>query len=428
MVVRNVNRHQNVLDTYDEFLGLPEGTKDMEFFAEGKYQNAWKLHLYTSPEVDVKNPTIQDTVKYFMDHNIQFKMGNCGDETKKFTIYVGDRDEATKLSQTLDETFGSDYAKLSSPETKVLYEDQEIAKNIGIRFEGVNGDHMDSLFTSYGCQGTNSLKGSFHEDNQDLNALSAHCFMAENCGYKYLGQSYKEDKWDKKIFGDKFNQLTLPEIEDYVSQKLNILHKTSQKNYIKENNLVEPSDGVALSVYDVLGYDKGSSQAQERDNTILAKRRENPILSRINLPEDVSIKISNLGIISEADNVLITKDENENKVIKYKKDGEVITSCTLSQDGKRYIKLFHEDKTLEYMINSTEAKKRYGNVYISVGNDRALYSNLHNIVNQSQAIWNNYIKGNYDKQISSEKKSAGSQPNASLMKLMAGLRNQQINS
>jgi hypothetical protein len=99
--------HINNVTSFDEFLSLPPDAKDMEYQTGRDDNHAWKLHIFLNQEGrTVSDPLIQDTVRFLIDNEVSFKMGNGGDGGKVFTIYVGEYDQARQVAQKLNKRFG----------------------------------------------------------------------------------------------------------------------------------------------------------------------------------------------------------------------------------------------------------------------------------------------------------------------------------
>lgn len=188
--------HINYIDSYDEFKKLLANTRDMQFNNGRDDNHAWKLHIFLDQDnKTVTSPVIQNTVKFLIENNVSFKMGNGGDDGKVFTVYIGEMDQALQIGYLLNENFGVDYKK-EYPVGVNLPEDMRIFDNIGMRFEGCIDDwssaNKDSVFAYYGYQGIPTFRRGQMiidgKDDKELQALACHIFLAEKCGYKYLGK------------------------------------------------------------------------------------------------------------------------------------------------------------------------------------------------------------------------------------------------
>mgnify|MGYP006981657113 FL=1 len=81
--------HINYISSFNEFLSLPENTKDMEFQTGLNDNHAWKMHIFLDQNnCTVSNRLIKNTAEFLIKNNISFKMGNGGDDGKVFTVYV----------------------------------------------------------------------------------------------------------------------------------------------------------------------------------------------------------------------------------------------------------------------------------------------------------------------------------------------------
>ena len=259
--------HINFVHSFSEFLSLPEKTKDMEFFAGKDDNHAWKLHIFLNQdERTVTDPIIKNTAKFFIDNNISFKMGNGGDGGKVFTAYIGEFDKASQVATQLNTLFGEEYKK-DCPSPQKTSSDILVFNNIGMRFEGTKYENKDSLFMHYGVIGIPTLDRNLQFNginDRKLSALACHIFLAEKCGTKYLGSDYKNNPWANKVFADLPNKYNSQQISDYVSQALNILRATHQERFIYEKNLVDSSQGIKLSVDEIISGKNTVKTSPER--------------------------------------------------------------------------------------------------------------------------------------------------------------------
>lgn len=68
------------------------------------------MHIFLNQDNrTVSDPLIKDTVKFLIDNEVSFKMGNGGDGGKVFTIYIGEYDKARSIAEQLNKQFGDKY-------------------------------------------------------------------------------------------------------------------------------------------------------------------------------------------------------------------------------------------------------------------------------------------------------------------------------
>lgn len=248
--------HINYISSFNEFLSLPENTKDMEFQTGLNDNHAWKMHIFLDQNnCTVSNRLIKNTAEFLIKNNISFKMGNGGDDGKVFTVYVGEYDKTLRLATELNRRFGAQYAQNYPTGGAQTPEDRKIYNNIGIRFEGINSNPEDSLFAYYGHNGIPALKPDLAfagRQNWQLSALACHIFLAEKCGAKYLGDNYGNQPWANQAFADLPQKFSSEQINNYVTDALKFMHATHQERFIYPKNLVPTENSVTLSVNDII--------------------------------------------------------------------------------------------------------------------------------------------------------------------------------
>ncbi|MBE6444459.1 MAG: hypothetical protein E7019_00165 [Alphaproteobacteria bacterium] len=379
--------HVNYVHSFDEFLSLPQNSKDMEFQAGKDDNHAWKLHIFLDQtDRTVSDPIIKDTVKFLIDNEISFKMGNGGDGGKVFTIYIGEYDKAQYIAKQLNENFGDRYKKDFPRGGIDTSEDMHIFNNIGMRFEGVKDswikENEDSSFSYYGYEGIPSLDHNLQFNNMNdrvLSALACHIFLAEKCGTKYLGQNYKKNPWANKIFEDLSTKYTHKEIQDYVSSALKHLRTTHQERFIHKKNLVSPEQGVSLSIDDIIPPSTFSSQIND-----------------INLPQtsnsQINISVKNLELMPNADNITIRKNKHGNDILEYKQGDKILASCSLNGE-EHCVRLYSDDGSFtEYLTSpKNRTKKIKGEKLYPIANP-SLECKIDNIVSFSKAIYEKQLR------------------------------------
>lgn len=261
--------HINFINSYSDFLSLPDNTKDMEFQTGLDDNHAWKLHIFLSPDTTTSSQTAKNTADFLIKNNVSFKMGNGGDDGKVFTVYVGDYDKASEIATALNNNFGTQYFKnypLGGAQTP---EDRKPYNNIGMRFEGVNSKSDDSLFAYYGHRGIPALQYNLSFagiQNWQLSALACHIFLAEKCGDKYLGTSYRSHPWANQAFSDLSQKFSMQQINAYVSDALKLMRATHQEKFIYAKNLVPAERAVHLGVNDIITPKKQTAQQAVLDS------------------------------------------------------------------------------------------------------------------------------------------------------------------
>ena len=365
--------HQNYVNSYEQFLSLPSNTKDMEFQTGEDDNHAWKLHIFLDQEkLTVSNPIVKDTVKYLMDENISFKMGNGGDNGKVFTIYIGEYEKAQRVAKQLNNKFGNRY-KEDYPQGLInTPEDMKVFNNIGIRFEGTNSYNDDSIFAYYGHQGVPAFKRNLSIrgiQDEKLSALACHIFLAEKCGAKYLGENYNQNPWANKIFEDLPKKYTYEEVQGYVSDALNILRSLHQERFIYDKNRVSSEQGVSLSIDDII-----------------------PTFKQSSLNKEINVSVKNLEIVSNADKITIRKNEYGNDILEYKKGDKILASCSLNGE-EHCVRLYSDDGLFtEYMTSPNKKTKRIKGDTLYPITDSYLEARIDNIASLSKALGNRHLK------------------------------------
>ena len=369
--------HINFIHSFEDFLSLPPNTQDMEF-SSGEYDNhAWKLHICLNQnDRTVSDPVIKNTAKFLIDNNISFKMGNGGDGGKVYTIYVGEYHKAMSVATQLNERFSEEYKKDFPKGTGDLTEDMHVFDNIGMRFEGVADNwcdrNKDSLFSYYGYEGIPSIdKDQLFNGIYDcqLSALACHIFLAENCGSKYLGPDYKKKPWANEIFKNLPNKYTYQEISDYVSSALDLLKSTNQRRFIYDKNLVPSSQGIILSI----------------DDIIPSFRQSNV------LHDEISFNVKDLEIMPDANKITIYKNKFGNDILEYKRGNKLLASCSLNSD-EHLVRLYADDGTFqEYItLQNGRTKQIRGNVLYPI--TKSLEYTVDNIASLSKSLGERYLK------------------------------------
>lgn len=363
--------HINFVHSFDEFLSLPESSKDMEFQTDKDDNHGWKLHVFLDQNnKTVSNPIIRDTAKYLIDNNVSFKMGNGGDGGKIFTIYIGEYDESKRVAAQLNTQFGDIYKKDSPSGGINLPEDMHIFNNIGMRFEGVKDNwsnkNKDSAFSYYGFEGIPSLCKNLQFDGKNdhqLSALACHIFLAEKCGVKYLGRNYEKNPWANKIFENLQKKYTSKEISDYVKDALKYLRATHQERFIYNKNIVSSGQGILLSISDII-----------------------PLFKQPAVNNEIEISVKNLGIMPDADKVFIHKNKFGNDILEYKKGDKLLASCSINGES-HLVRLYSDDgKFTEYMTSTNQRAKRFVGGVLYPITSSYLESRIENIVSFSKAI------------------------------------------
>ena len=364
--------HQNYVNSYKQFLSLPSNTKDMEFQTGEDDNHAWKLHIFLDQEkLTVSNPIVKDTVKYLMDENISFKMGNGGDDGKVFTIYIGEYEKAQSVAKQLNNKFGNRY-KEDYPQGLInTPEDMKVFNNIGIRFEGTNSYNDDSMFAYYGHQGVPIFRKFIIREIQDekLPALACHIFLAEKCGAKYLGENYNQNPWANKIFEDLPKKYTYEEVQGYVSDALNLLRSLHQERFIYDNNRVSSEQGVSLSIDDII-----------------------PTFKQSSLNKEINVSVKNLEIMPNADKITIRKNEYGNDILEYKKGDKILASCSLNGE-EHCVRLYSDDGLFtEYMTSPNKKTKRIKGDTLYPITDCYLETRIDSIASLSKALGDSHLK------------------------------------
>ncbi len=368
--------HQNYVNSYEQFLSLPSNTKDMEFQTGEDDNHAWKLHIFLDQEkLTVSNPIVKDTVKYLMDENISFKMGNGGDGGKVFTIYVGEYDRAQFVAKQLNDQFGDRYKKDFPQGGVKLPEDMHVFNNIGMRFEGVkdnwNVQNKDSAFSDYGHQGVPTFRKFIIRGIKDekLSSLACHIFLAEKCGAKYLGENYNQNPWANKIFEDLPKKYTYEEVQGYVSDALNILRSLHQERFIYDKNRVSSEQGVSLSIDDII-----------------------PTFKQSSLNKEINVSVKNLEIMPNADKITIRKNEYGNDILEYKKGDKILASCSLNGE-EHCVRLYSDDGLFtEYMTSPNKKTKRIKDDTLYPITDSYLEARIDSIASLSKALGDSHLK------------------------------------
>lgn len=364
--------HQNYVNSYEQFLSLPSNTKDMEFQTGEDDNHAWKLHIFLDQEkLTVSNPIVKDTVKYLMDENISFKMGNGGDDGKVFTIYIGEYEKAQRVAKQLNNKFGNKY-KEDYPQGLInTPEDMKVFNNIGIRFEGTNSYKNDSIFAYYGHQGVPTFRKFIIRGIKDekLSSLACHIFLAEKCGAKYLGENYNQNPWANKIFEDLPKKYTYEEVQGYVSDALNILRSLHQEECIYDKNRVSSEQGVSLSIDDII-----------------------PTFKQSSLNKEINASVKNLEVIPNADKITIRKNEYGNDILEYKKGDKILASCSLNGE-EHCVRLYSDDGLFtEYMTSPNKKTKRIKDDTLYPITDSYLEARIDSIASLSKALGNSHLK------------------------------------
>ena len=364
--------HQNYVKSYEEFLSLPSNTKNMEFQTGEDDNHAWKLHIFLDQEkLTVSNPIVKDTVKYLMDENISFKMGNGGDDGKVFTIYIGEYEKAQRVAKQLNNKFGNKY-KEDYPQGLInTSEDMKVFNNIGIRFEGTNSYKDDSIFAYYGHQGVPTFRKFTIRGIEDekLPALACHIFLAEKCGAKYLGENYNQNPWANKIFEDLPKKYTYEEVQGYVSDALKILRSLHQEEFIYDKNRVSSEQGVSLSIDDII-----------------------PTFKQSSLNKEINVSVKNLEIMPNADKITIRKNEYGNDILEYKKGDKILASCSLNGE-EHCVRLYSDDGLFtEYMTSPNKKTKRIKGDTLYPITDSYLETRIDRIASLSKALGDSHLK------------------------------------
>ncbi len=383
--------HVNFVDSFDEFLSLPQNSKNMEFQTGKDDNHAWKLHIFLDQtDRTVSDPIIKDTVKFLIDNEISFKMGNGGDQGKVFTVYVGEYDRAQHIAKQLNERFGDRYKKdfpLGCADTP---EDMPIFNNIGMRFEGVKDswikENEGSFFSYYGHAGIPSIDHGiqFNDSTEEINdwkmsALACHIFLAEKCGAKYLGQDYKTNPWANKAFESLRAKYTHTQIQSYVSNALKLLRASHQERFIHNKNLVSPEQGVSLSIDDIIPPSTFNNQI----NNITP-----PSLSNT----QISISVKNLEVMPNADNITIRKNKNGNDILEYKKGDKILSSCSLNGE-EHCVRLYSDDGSFtEYLTSPKNRTKKIKGEKLYPITNPSLECKIDNIVSFSKAIYEKQLR------------------------------------
>ena len=357
--------HINFVHSFDDFLALPQNAKDMEFQTGCDDNHAWKLHIFLNQDNrTVSDPLIKDTVKFLIDNEVSFKMGNGGDGGKVFTIYIGEYDKARSIAEQLNQQFGDKY-KEDCPEGGAnLPEDIHVFNNIGMRFEGVKDDWLtknkDSAFSYYGYSGIPSLNRNLQFNGMNdcqLSALACHIFLAEKCGAVYLGHNYKQNPWANKIFEDLPTKYTQQEIKSYVQLVLNYLKVTHQERFIHSKNLVPPEQGLSLSVNDIIPP-----------------------------PNEINVNVSGLEIMPKANKITIRQNKYGNDILEYKRDDKILASYSLNGD-EHLVCLYSDDGSVrEYLTSPKQRPKQFRGDTLYPIASLSLECRINNIASYSKAL------------------------------------------